>query len=329
MTTNLHRTRLAAGSRAVASEDQLMIVGTDATTLLPTNALTTFMTELIASGGDLDLRSEEFANIDERQRHSLTEVRTLLLDAGFLEPIPSTPTAARPCVTSLFARGGGQVDKEEIDRRLRESTVSIVGDHVLPGFDSTMDEYGVTLRRVGRNFDAAAGSTLTLVTAHDEYDPILTQWNTHLISQEAEAVWLCAVPPTGNSFSVGPWFYSGRSACHTCYRMRRASTDHNSELRPLVAHGSSLPTGIDAFGTDPAFNQMQANLLADAIVRHIALDGVFGQAEPGHFATYEYTLAGLTVENHRILRVPRCPDCSRARGTGHPQVWFHQEAEHN
>jgi bacteriocin biosynthesis cyclodehydratase domain-containing protein len=117
-----------------------------------------------------------------------------------------------------------------------------------------------------------------------------------------ERPWLQVLPHDGRNAVVGPLFLPGRSACHECYRMRRAaSSDYEDDFEAVerVPSRAASPTALAA---------VTAGVAALLAIRWL---GTADPAIPGRaYALGTRTLLELTV--HHVLRVPRCPACSGA-----------------
>jgi bacteriocin biosynthesis cyclodehydratase domain-containing protein len=120
---------------------------------------------------------------------------------------------------------------------------------------------------------------------------------------------LCA-DEDGTQVVIGPYVQPYSSACYTCMELRRASArdfmleehlyqEHLATERPL---GTSLPMGEAV-----PVAAMSSSLLAMEIVRIIT--GI----TPPTVLNGQLTVPLLSgeLQSHRILRVPRCPDCRR------------------
>jgi bacteriocin biosynthesis cyclodehydratase domain-containing protein len=115
----------------------------------------------------------------------------------------------------------------------------------------------------------------------------------------------------GVEFQLGPYVVPHGSACFTCMELRESSVREfmleealfqealaaegpSGETRPL---GESIPTAT--FG---------ASLLVMEVVRVIT-----GIAAPSFLnAVFSVSALDGSIRSNRILRVPRCPDCSRS-----------------
>lgn len=140
----------------------------------------------------------------------------------------------------------------------------------------------------------------------------------HVVNErrlELDAPWLQVLPNDGRIIAVGPVFLPGTTGCHRCYRLRRAAcSGFEDDFDGIAAvpprAGSPAPLTVIAAGI--------AGVLA---LRWLALAD---PTLPGRFYTL-HTGVVLGLDYHRLLRVPRCPDCG-AGGTPMPSPWFDQKA---
>ena len=152
-----------------------------------------------------------------------------------------------------------------------------------------------------------------LVVASDEHDPILDAANSMALDSEIR-VWAPVTPARGGRFRSAPG--STEPVCLLQrLRLRAGSTIREPVLADIERNGQSAPSRQDRFDSQPAMTSMMVSILADAMLTHLALDGAQGQAPVGGFVDVTYGLEGFEMSNHRVLRVPRCPECSPTSGT--------------
>jgi bacteriocin biosynthesis cyclodehydratase domain-containing protein len=118
----------------------------------------------------------------------------------------------------------------------------------------------------------------------------------------------------GHSFILGPLVIPGESACYQCFLDRlMLNTHHPDELASLVA----LParTAQQSLGNDAAFHGLVHYLAA----RHIGAiaAGLFHLVKPGSVS--EWSLLEAKEVNGRVLKMPRCSQCSRLKTTAAPR----------
>ena len=127
--------------------------------------------------------------------------------------------------------------------------------------------------------------------------------------------WLQVLPNDGRMVAIGPLFVPGTSACHLCYRIRRGAGSGFDEDFELVERtppnaGSPSPLTTAAAGVAAI---LALRWLGD---RDPTLPGRFYSLETGHV---------LGLDQHLVLRVPRCPACGTA-DIAMPSPWFDVKA---
>jgi len=130
------------------------------------------------------------------------------------------------------------------------------------------------------------------------------------ICQQASKPWL-----RGNleasSIELGPFIYPGSSACFTCLQLRRRSADPlaiEHELDHAARAQSEDRTGIPPIGESLFGATLGASQLTGEVIR-----AVTGIAMPA-LLNRVVTISPVTGEQREnsVLRVPRCPECSRS-----------------
>jgi bacteriocin biosynthesis cyclodehydratase domain-containing protein len=129
---------------------------------------------------------------------------------------------------------------------------------------------------------------------------------------ERRLSWLQALPFDGHAAYVGPLFLPGRTCCHRCFQLRRASTSgYRDELLALERVSA-------AYGVTPPVSAAIAGLGATIALRWLAdRDGRL----PGRLWVLELWPA-TSLSEESVYRVPRCPACSPADRTAPPCPWY-------
>jgi bacteriocin biosynthesis cyclodehydratase domain-containing protein len=149
--------------------------------------------------------------------------------------------------------------------------------------------------------------------AADEFEE-LDPWNR--AANESGARWLPVLPYDGRFAAIGPLVIPGESCCYECVvRRREANLEYGDRLREI----ERAPLAARA---DPAFEMLLAGLAA-----HLALRWIGGRdgSLPGVLHAVEARPA-LSLGEHHVLRVPRCPVCSPVERRAAPLPWH--EARH-
>lgn len=306
--------------------ETIVIRTTGAHFVLKEPALWPFISEALKTGEPLTSDPRALGDVSDRDLDRMSKAFALLEDVGILVPekdeFPST-------VISMFNRGGGMVERAEILRRLESASICIAGDEssfLVQEILRFFSYYPIRQPTIRLDLPSSDyGHDLVLVAANDLLGPTLDVANKHLWDSKSR-VWAPLTPAMGSSFTVGPWYYPGRSACHACFRLRRGSSEREPTSAEHFAKGVSAVNRRDRSASKPALTSMQAAMVADAAINHVGLDGAAGQLKPAGYTRVSQGIDGFTIEEHSILRVPRCPSCSPAADTGFPQIWFHEES---
>ena len=198
--------------------------------------------------------------------------------------------------------------------RLGQAGVGVAGRSPAAGeVARLLDEAGVG--RVERGGPELAGAGLDLLVAAPDRTETELLLDVNSRAVEAEQAWLQVIPHDGRVVVVGPLFLPGRSACHECYRLRRAAASDYEDDFELVER-------VPGRGAEPAaLTAVSAGIATLFAIRWLASAD---PTLPGRASTIR-TRGLLETETHHVLRVPRCPSC----GTGLealPSPWFKQGA---
>lgn len=163
---------------------------------------------------------------------------------------------------------------------------------------------------------------LTIVVGSADGDNLFNQVN-RIALEDGWRVWLPVIPPLGATYQIGPWLYPNSSACYKCYQLRKASVSwSDNQVAPSLSNDSiSVPRSL--YDDDILTTNVLSSLIAKSALMHVGLNGYIGQAPHGFVSHIQNTMEGFESDNHFVLRVPRCPECSPAENTGYPQIWFH------
>lgn len=303
---------------------QIVIEAASNTYSLSDEALWPFISEVLSTTEELTIpeNNDEYEPSDIERLQSAFEIlsKTEVL-------IPSKDTPWPDTIVSLANRSGRLIPLEDIAQRLETAKVLIVAPHsssTVSTLTAAMRDYPIAEPTVVQQLPKHSSADLMVVIAADEHDPLLDEANKIALDSDIR-VWTPLTPTRNGRFRVGPWFYPNQSACYKCLRLREGSVEREPVLADIQRKGQSAIPRHDRFDSQPAMTSMMISMLTDAMLTHIALDGAQGQAPVVGFVDVKYGLEGFELANHRVLRVPRCPQCSPASGTGYPQIWFHEE----
>lgn len=209
-------------------------------------------------------------------------------------------------------------------KQFESTTVHLHSNTKNPLSDSIIN----SLKDVGVNVSDKEQITLEnppefrIVVASSLIDPILDSAN--LQSLEDKVPWISVLPFDGRNAWVGPFVIPNKSACITCFKLRRSANFADDVFRSELLKLTPLEKVNKPIYHSP-INLIQSGLVTNIISEWIGLGKMSPSSIPGGFKTISLDNRGISMDSHRVLRVPRCPDCSPAAGTGYPQVWFHGE----
>lgn len=106
---------------------------------------------------------------------------------------------------------------------------------------------------------------------------------------------------------VGPLNHPYETACFRCYRLRADSNNPNYEIaRAVRRHMSGIARPGMSTGLLPPMANVLGEIAAMEIVKHL------GQFVPVDTVgrTIEINLVSFSAVTRRVLKVPRCPECS-------------------
>lgn len=324
------RYMINTGHAARFDKSNLWINGESSLHRLVDPALIDFVVGISSQQGVLDTESVK----DLKQRQSLERALALLVEAGVLVPLSSIQAIPR-IVLNLHNYCEGLRSHSDIQAGLDGGRVHIVyeGEEALANSlssalesQSAGTDLRLTMSRGINDSDEIDSQTVLLAIAAVDGDRFLDDVNRWAL-ESGLRLWIPIVPPVGTSYQVGPWIYPGSSACYQCYRLRKASvTMADNNIAPDLGT-DAISFSQSLYEDDPLLTQILVNTIARSVVMHLGLDGLLGQAPHGYVAHFQNSMEGYSVENHYVLRVPRCERCSATAGTGYPQIWFHGEAE--
>jgi bacteriocin biosynthesis cyclodehydratase domain-containing protein len=249
---------------------------------------------------------------------NLVALLTQLVDAGIVIAVPPA--------TSAFAllaskQSGYQVGIEEAQRNIDDTLVEISGADESPlavQIQNALEQQGMAVTRLATRTE----DVFRVVVGVSHVDPVLAAANARALDDGVP--WLAVAPFDGRNAWTGPFMVPRRSACFTCFRLRRSANFTDEVMRSELSEIRMLePAGQPVY--EHPVNIVQAGLVANLVGEWVALRDYAPSAVPGGMSVLSLDDRGIGLEQHRALRVPRCPDCSLSATTGLPQVWFHAE----
>ena len=178
-----------------------------------------------------------------RRALALLDEHGLILD-GQGVPIGSSGEAALYAAAAAVGRRPPALATQ----RLREGRVGVAGRSPVAGdVARLLTEAGVGGVERGGAELAGAGLDLLVAAPDCTETELLLEVNSRTV--EAEQPWLQVIPHDGRVVVVGPLFLPGRSACHECYRLRRAAAsdyEDDFELVERVPGRGAEPAALTA-----------------------------------------------------------------------------------
>lgn len=159
---------------------------------------------------------------------------------------------------------------------------------------------------------------LVVVVGDSPIDPSLFEFNRRALDTDGPP-WLAVTPFDGGNAWVGPFHIPMRSACYTCFRLRRSADFPDEVIRNELPELRGLGSGR-ATATEHPIDLVQAGVAATMVSEWAALRQHAPSAVPGAVATISVERSGVSLRWRRTLRVPHCPDCSPAAASGMPRT---------
>jgi bacteriocin biosynthesis cyclodehydratase domain-containing protein len=225
---------------------------------------------------------------------------------------PAAPTDVRTAAHALAA--AHKLAPTVAAERLRGASVAVAGA-AATGADVArlLRLAGVRdVRRVSWRRGAEVELTV-VVPGADELDR-LSDWNELALRRGLR--WLPLRPFDGRIGAIGPLIVPGESCCYECVLLRRAANvDFGGDFADIEAAPASATAdaGVDA--------------ITAGLAAHVVLRWIVGR---------DTTLAGWmfaveaspipAVTEHPVLRVPRCPACSRSHRFASRLPWHEGQA---
>lgn len=234
--------------------------------------------------------------------------RRLLLDG------PRLRDAGRPGTVEtieLLASLDAGATLDGVAAALAEARVEVLGSgDVAAALVEVLLASGVGGVERGEGFEARGRTDdlAVVVPGRDEAAQV-EAWNRRALA--VGRVWLQVLPFDGRFAAIGPLYVPGETCCFECYRLRRRATSGYAEEFAAV---ESAPVAAPA---GPALGAAVAALAATVVLRWLAHRD---QRLPGVFHAYER--GGLSLTEHRVYRVPRCPACSPGADVAPPLPWY-------
>jgi bacteriocin biosynthesis cyclodehydratase domain-containing protein len=320
-------------ARVEVTEDAVLIRHGDHITKLRGGQLPAFTKALLTALLDGPITLDIVGGADNAQLVMLESVFAQLAKAGLIERgnAAGDLTAASPSAIGMWLREHRATPLHTIQLRMDTTCCTVLGiGSLAERIAAELAAAGIRIMTVSSPDEVADTDDpvrdVVVVVGETEKDPLLDRWNE--LALVLKQTWLPTLPFDGHRAVVGPWTRPGRSACFTCYQLRRAATFPDPEIINDLVTARPVPSGGDRSALVPGVELMQTGLVVERVVEWISLSETnAGLAIPGSLDSIEVTRSGMRLRNHRLFRVPRCPTCSTARDTGYPMIWFHPDRQ--
>ena len=252
----------------------------------------------------------------------LLQEKRLLTEGPPLSDIPNPTLRTVSFLQSLGQERG--ITAKNVLKSLEEAEVGIVGTGIIAEEITRLLKFsGVeSVRRIewpikGQSYQ---GVDLVIVAPQGKDLHLLNEWNK--LALDTHTPWMQVIPYDGRFGAVGPHYIPQETSCHKCYNLRlAANVDYREELsawnqaieeRRVLPPEYAVPPQIDLIVACVA----SFHVLSWRATGQTGLLNRFYAVELGH--------QGLSLTQHHIYRVPRCPECSRLARQGSPLPWYQE-----
>ncbi|MFB3188392.1 TOMM precursor leader peptide-binding protein [Staphylococcus pseudintermedius] len=227
-------------------------------------------------------------------------------------------------IKMLSDRSGYQVDTLTMLDRMKTTRISVICNYENPistGLAKHLKEKGMLVtQQSSYNED----DLFRVVIAQSHIDPLLEKINAQALIDKKP--WVSIIPYDGKKAWIGPFYIPDKSACNYCYNLRKSANFSDEVLRHKLMDLKPLCSSINSKYThDASLDLIQIGLAGNLITEYVLLKEYASNAIPGGIQSLTVDNSGISMDQHRVFKVPRCPKCSAFSNTGYPQVWFHEE----
>jgi bacteriocin biosynthesis cyclodehydratase domain-containing protein len=321
----------------VPGEQSLHIRSLRRTLMLRGRAATSLLPQVLAHLDGTRTINEIAASLG--QPEATLEVVAVLERAGLLQPAAQEGLEHSPAGLKALLDSLG-VDVPEAIRKLQEHRISaIVGPGLATYAEACFHSFGVKpvhlitdlvmdgpheLEAAGGLYEriesAVANSDFVLV-ALDRWQPALMRTVNKLCVDKGVA-WIGVQPENEVTSVIGPFVIPGESACFECLdRRRQANFMESAELQEaldrLVQQDPSAAVYVSR-SVGPLFEPAVAMAITEVIKAAAGLEF--------HLSTLNRAVAftpfAIETEAMPVLKLPRCPVCSRVAHVPSERVWM-------
>ena len=228
-----------------------------------------------------------------------------LAAAGVGKIIGVDPTCVREGDESLG------YDKDEIGKPRAEIAASRINDMrrgLFVPFVGKVDDSECTANLVKEADLVVITNDNMSLGAYDLINELSLRFSTPWVSARVDR----------NRGIIGPFVVPGQTACFTCYELRnRANSEHPADHDALYQFWKGSDLFPDDWPVLPPFLNLIGSYLALDILR------VFGRRDLSAFIGRVLYIdsQSLISTAHPVLKLPRCPACSRCRYRPLTKIW--------
>lgn len=256
--------------------------------------------------------------VEPALRPEAAELLSILSQRGFLA---DGPASSDPMHNRLASWGLAGADAKAAQARLAAARIGVAGiGSVATALTRALIDGGVgecTRIDPAHTPEPDAGPTPTMIVLASDRMSLAGVDAVNRMSQQDGVPWLL-VRIDRTTALIGPYVVPGQTACFTCYEQRaRANADHPREHEALFQTWRQIRDGAGPSPIPPEYAAILGNWVALDLMRAIALGR--NAAAAGRIISLD--LQSLTSASREILRLPRCPDCSRQRTWPLTRIW--------
>lgn len=270
------------------------------------------------------------ADADLLGRHQLVTARARVL--AFFEALGLDGLAA------LDALGQAELSVVSVQPDLADVLLDVFGQYELGNVevlvlsddsgDTSMEDIRghhqpVVEQLEGGVFDNRLRSKDLIVAVVDRWSPtFMRAINRAALRCSSPLLPLC--PTSEAECLLGPTVVPGETACWRCMEVRQRSNwlSRESWEMAIERHLEGHPLTGFLSGMPAAHAEIVLRMLAVEATKWLAKCNYFMQTLDHVLALRPFT---LEVEQHVVLKVPRCPDCSRLQHHPATRVWMQRE----
>lgn len=308
------RPQLKPWFRVARTEDALVLEHAQAALVFEGRAATTLLPSLLPLLDGTRTAEQIAAELGPSTGPAVERALRLLAGRNLLLDGPRVRSADSPGVletAELLASLGAATTVSSVRDVLADVRIDILGSgSAAPELLRLLRESGISrTRRAGWTDARVVAPELVLVApARDEVRAV-EAWNRRALADGQ--TWFQVLPFDGRFAAIGPLYVPGETCCFECYRLRRRATSgYAGEFGAVEAAPVAAAAG-------PALVAAAAAIATSLVLRWLVHRD---QRLPGVLRAYER--GGAAVTEHRVYRVPRCPECAAGRDVAPPLPWY-------